>query len=77
MLKRRICEEKMRDFCLNEGFAKRKRVIFGLNGRFSLKGGIIEEKMGDFCLNGAFSSGKRVIFELNLGFLKGKWVIFP
>ena len=33
--------------------------------------------MGDFCLNGAFSSGKRVIFELNLGFLKGKWVIFP
>ena len=45
----------MRDFRLNGGFAKRKCVIFGLNG------GILEEKMRDFHLNVGFLKRKRVI----------------
>ena len=50
-----ICEEKTRDFRLNGGFAKRKRVI-------SLKWGVCELKMRDFRLNGGFAKRKRVIF---------------
>ena len=50
-------EEKTRDFRLNGGFAKRKRVIF------KLKGGICEEKTCDFCLNGVFEKRKFVIFS--------------
>ena len=33
--KRGIFEEKMGDFCVNEGFSKGKWVILGLNGGFS------------------------------------------
>ena len=69
MLKWGILEEKTRDFRLNGGFAKRKRVIFGLNGiseektrDFRLKWGICEEKTCDFRLNGGFAKRKRVIF---------------
>ena len=53
-----ICEEKTRDFRLNGGFSKRKRVIFGL------KLGILEEKTRDFCLNGGFAKKDRVIFRV-------------
>ena len=67
-LKWRICEEKTRDFRLHEGFAKRKHVIFELNGGFS------KRKRG-FRLNGGFSKRKRG-FRLNGGFAKRKHVIF-
>ena len=46
--------EKTRDFCLNGDFAKRKHVIFGLNGGFT--------KTRDFRLNGGFSKRKHVFF---------------
>ena len=59
---------KMRDFRLNGGFAKRKRVIFGLNGGYA--------NTRDFRLNGGFAKRKRVIFGLNGGFAKRKRVIF-
>ena len=62
-------KEKTRDFRLNVGFLKRKRVIFAKMGdfreentRFSLKWQISEEKTHDFHLNGGFSKRKRVIF---------------
>ena len=50
--KRGIFEEKMGDFCVNEEFSKRKRVIFVLNGGFSkrkcmiwgIKGGFLKRK---------------------------------
>ena len=32
--KRGISEEKMGDFCVNEGFLKRKCMILGMNGGF-------------------------------------------
>jgi len=38
----------MGDFCINEGFLKRKRVIFVVNGGFSKKKWIIFAKMKDF-----------------------------
>ena len=50
-----ILEEKTRDFCLNVGFAKRKR-------DFQVKWEISEEKTRDFCLNGVFEKRKFVIF---------------
>ena len=59
---------KTRDFRLNGGFPKRKRVIFCLNGGFAktcdfrVKWRISEEKTRDFCLNGGFAKRKRVIF---------------
>ena len=56
-----ISEEKKRDFHLNGGFVKRKRVIF------RVKWGILEEKTRDFRLNGGFSKRKPVIFGLNGG----------
>ena len=43
-----ISEEKMGDSCVNEGFLKRKRVIFVVNGGFSKKKWIIFAKMKDF-----------------------------
>ena len=42
--KRGISEEKMGDFCVNEGFLKRKRVIFVVNGGFSKKNGLFSLK---------------------------------
>ena len=54
-LKWGIHEEKTRNFHLNGGFAKRKRVIFGLNE-------VSEEKTRDFCINGGFAKRKRVFF---------------
>ena len=68
-LKWRIREEKTRDVSQNGGFAKRKRVIFGLNGGFAeqtrdfrVTWGICEEKTRDFRLNGGCSLRKHVIF---------------
>ena len=55
MLKYGIVDEKTRDFRLNGGFAKRKRVIFGLNE-------VSEEKTRDFCITGGFAKRKRVFF---------------
>ena len=55
------CIEKTRDFRLNGGFAKRKRVIFA-------KWGILENKTHDFRLNGEFSKMKTRDFRLNGGF---------
>ena len=59
----------MRDFRLNGGFAKRKRVIFAYMGickkkmrDFRVKLGICDEKTRDFCLNAVFAKRKRVIF---------------
>ena len=49
-----IIVDTTRDFRLNGGFAKRKRVIFGLNGGFA--------NTRDFRLNGGFAKRKRVIF---------------
>ena len=51
-----ILEEKTRDFRLNGGFAKTKRVIFWLNGGFA------KRKCMIFGLNGRFAKRKRVIF---------------
>ena len=68
-MKRGFSEKKTRDFRLNVGFLKRKRVIFTKMGDFReentwflLKWQISEEKTHDFHLNGGFSRGKRVIF---------------
>ena len=47
---------KTRDFRLNVGFSKRKRVIFRLNGGFVKRNCVI------FGLNGGFTKRKRVIF---------------
>ena len=62
-------KEKTRDFRLNVGFLKRKRVIFAKMGdfreentRLSLKWQISEEKTHDFHLNGGFSKIKCMIF---------------
>ena len=52
-LKLGILEEKPRDFRLNGGFSKRKRVIF-------IKWGISEEKTRDFRLDEGFA--KTLIF---------------
>ena len=63
-----ILEEKTRDFRLNGGFTKRKRVIFtkmgGLREKmcFPLQWGIREEKTRDFRINVGFSKRKGVIF---------------
>ena len=62
------------------GFAKRKCVIFGLNGGFEkthdflVKWGICEEKTRDFRLNVGFEKTRD--FRLNVGFSKRKCVIF-
>ena len=63
-------KEKTRDFRLNVGFLKRKRVIFAKMGdfreentRFSLKWQISEEKTRDICLNVGFSEIKQLIFD--------------
>ena len=55
-------EEKTRDFRLNGGFSKRKRVFF------CVKWGILEEKTRDFRLNEGFE--KTCDFHLNVGFSK-------
>ena len=55
MMKREISEKKTRDFRLNGGFPKRKRVIL-------LKCGILGDKTVDIRLNGGFPKRKRVIF---------------
>ena len=62
-------EEKTRDFRLNGGFSKRKRVIFASmgdlrreNDRFSHKWWICKEKKHDVSQNGGFAKRKRVIF---------------
>ena len=55
-------------FGINEGFSKRKRVIFALRE-------ICEEKRCDFLINGGFAKRKRDFF-LNGGFSKRKRVIF-
>ena len=56
-------------FGLNQGFSKRKCIIFVSVGDLEektrelwLKWGICEEKTRDFRLNGGFSKRKRVIF---------------
>ena len=41
MMKREISEKKTRDFRLNGGFPKRKRVIFKLNGGFAKRKRVI------------------------------------
>ena len=63
-------KEKTRDFRLNVGFLKRKRVIFAKMGdfreentRFSLKWQISEEKTHDFHLNGGFPKRKHRIID--------------
>jgi len=53
--KRGIFEEKMGDFCVNEEFSKRKRVIFVLNGGFSKRKCMILK------INGGFLKRKWVI----------------
>ena len=73
---------KMRDFRLNGGFPKRKRVIFAKMGDlrkrviFWLNGGFAKRKRVIFGLNGGFAKRKRVICGLNGGFSKRKRVIF-
>ena len=55
-------------FVLIGGFAKRKRVIFGLNGGF--------EKTHDFRVKWGIFVEKTRVFHINGGFEKRKFVIF-
>ena len=68
-MKWKIPEKKMRVFCLNGGFVKRKCV-------FLLKWGICEEKTLDFRVKWGVIEEKRRVFHVNGGFAKRKHMIF-
>ena len=59
-----ILEEKMRDFRLNGGFPKRKRVIFWCHGGF--------EKTRDFLVKWGILEGKTHDFLVKWGILEQK-----
>ena len=78
-----IRKEKMRDFRLNGGLAKIKRVIFvkcwileEKTRGFRVKRGILEEKTRDFRVEWGICEEKSRDFCLNGGFAKRKRVIF-
>ena len=78
-----VLKDETRDFRLNGGFEKRKRVIFAYmgdlrreNSWFSLKWGILEEKTRDFRVKWRILEEKTRDFRLNGGFAKRKCVIF-
>ncbi|SGA03015.1 Uncharacterised protein [Chlamydia abortus] len=77
-LKWGICEEKTRDFRLNEGFEKTPdfRVKWGILEEkmrdFLVKWGISEEKTHDFLVKCWILEEKTLDFRLNEGFEKSR-----